>query len=344
VLYEDDLDTMKDGHGQVVLKLVPLPAVRHSLELAGRPLRTTPVRALSMDGPRVALAVSDPRGQCDRVVFWNVPWHFVARLTQPSGPTCLPKHEAGGIVDVAIAGSRAEWVTRYGRSTTLLAANIRRCQEWVVARLNASHQADRLGAVPGADRVVDLAGDGHTLIYALAGGTSSASHVGLVGHAWRDGTVPDDGTGVLQVSADRDRVAILRRDGTVAIATRGGRRIRLLRSGRALAIALRRRTLAVVTARGQLDLYNTTDGRRMHRWSAPVGVRSVDLQYGVALLTSARDIYVLNVATGRRARLAHTPTRVSAELEAPGIAYQFNRGSHGFVRFIPFSSVEAAAG
>jgi hypothetical protein len=87
IVYQDDLDVSKHrtSPGEVTLKLLPLATVRRELARVGRPVRTSPITSISMDGPRVAFAVHDPRGLCDRVLFWNIPWHFVSRLTNPGG-------------------------------------------------------------------------------------------------------------------------------------------------------------------------------------------------------------------------------------------------------------------
>jgi hypothetical protein len=66
------------------------------------------------------------------------------------------------------------------------------------------------------------------------------------------------------------------------------------------------------------------------------------VQYGTALLTAARDVYAMNLATGRTARLFHAPTRVAAEIEAPGAAIQYNVGGRGFLRFVAMSRIESS--
>ena len=96
-----------------------------------RPFKSSPIIAIAMDGARVAMAVHDPSGRCDYVLFWNVGWHYMTRLTRARGATCLPAHAPGGITNVAIAGSRAVWTVSYGGSTRVIAAAITDCQEWV---------------------------------------------------------------------------------------------------------------------------------------------------------------------------------------------------------------------
>ena len=348
VLYQDDLDVSKNrsaasrmfanaaqseiAERRVTLKLLPLATVRRELSRAGRPIQTSTINAISMDGPRVAFAVSDPRGSCDRVLFWNIPWHFVSRLTQASGPTCLPSHQPGGITDVAIAGSRAVWTTQYGHTTRVLAASIIKCEEWVVARPGTRVQ-----------RVAGLAGDGGVLTYALTPGRASrggTSSVGFVPRAWRGAQLVSSSNATVAVSVDSDRVAILHGDGTVAVVTRAGLPVGRVHLAGARAIALRRDTLAVLTP-GRLGMYRVRTGERVAIWNVAPGATSVDLHYGIALITAGRDVYALDVETGRTAHLLRAPARATAELEAPGAVVQFNAGGHGHLRFLSMSWIEA---
>ncbi len=339
VVYQDDLDKGKHSSGRIILKLITLDAVRADLEAAGQPLRTSVIRSISMDGPRVAVAVSDPRGLCDRVLFWNIPWHFLARLTQPSGPTCIQRHAPGGITSVALAGSRAEWTITYGTRTELIAADIVNCQEWVVTRL-----ADR----PGGDQLIGMSGDGRLLAFALTRHERELrgnSSLGIVGETFRNRTVADGGATPVAVSADSHRVATLRQDGTVDVRTREGRVTMRLAATAPTAIALRRNRVAVLTATGRLDVYSVLTGRLLRSLRAPAGARkSIDLYYGIAVVTAGTDVYAIDVESGMTVRVAHAPARVRAEIEAPGIAYQYNAGGHGYLQFVPLSRLDAALG
>ena len=114
IVYQDDLYKRDDGKGRVVMKFVPRAAVEREIAAGGQPIGTGGiVRDFSMDGQRVAIAVADPRGICDRVLFWNIPWHYVSRLTSSTEATCAPGHARGGITHVALGGITAEWVTTY---------------------------------------------------------------------------------------------------------------------------------------------------------------------------------------------------------------------------------------
>ena len=322
----------------MTLKLVPLDTVRSELsrvggDQLGNPVQTGSITSISMDGPRVAFAVSDPRGRCDQVMFWNIPWHRVSTLSQPSGPTCLPTHAAGGITNVAIAGSRAMWTTTYGNTTRLIAASIIKCVEWVVARPTSA-----------GTRLTGLAGDGSILAYGLGaavGAGKAASSVGIVPQAWA-GLQIDRATAVVRsVSVDSNRVAVLRSDGTVSVLTRGGRLVRRMQVGSARAIALRPGALAVLSRRGTLAVYRPETGRRIRTWNVGPGATSLDMHNGIALVTTGRDVYSFDVVTGKTARLFQAGGNVAAALESPGAVVEYNTGGRGYLRFLPMSWIES---
>jgi hypothetical protein len=55
------------------LEFVPRSGIESEVRRDARPLRIGgAIRSLAMDGPRVALAVRDRTGRCDRVMYWNV--------------------------------------------------------------------------------------------------------------------------------------------------------------------------------------------------------------------------------------------------------------------------------
>jgi hypothetical protein len=331
VVYQDDLDLAmrRAAPHSVTLKLLPTAVVRNELARTGRQIGTSRINAIAMDGKRVAFVVHDPAGNCDKVLFWSIQWHFVARLTERVGPTCLPAHAAGGITNVAIAGERAAWTTHYGTSTRVLAASIIDCVEWVVGRPTSNGR-----------QVAGLSGDDNTLAFAVAG-SAGASNVALVPSRWRASSIARSNSRVVAISADGGRVAALREDGTVAVVTRGGRPMHRIAVGHASALSLHMHTLAVLE-QGTLDVYDVRSGRLLHTWRVPSNATSVDLQYGIAVLAAGRDVFAVNAASGRTARLLHAPGSVRAQIEEPGAAVQFNVGTRGYLRFIPMSVIEAS--
>lgn len=116
VLFHDGESKLALRAGRTVVEHLTRAAVAATIARTARPLVTGgPIRSLSMDGPRVALAVGDTGGRCDRVLYWNVAWNPAQRVSAPSGPTCLVRPQGVEIPSVAIGGFRAEWlVTQNG--------------------------------------------------------------------------------------------------------------------------------------------------------------------------------------------------------------------------------------
>jgi hypothetical protein len=342
VVYQDDLFRHSPRHGRAstLLKFVPMAGVRRAIEVAGTPISTPgAIRAMAMDGPRVALAVADPRGVCDQIRFWNIAWNFTSRLTQKSGPTCTGRHAPGGITDVRIAGARAEWVTTYGDRSTVLAASIIRCQEWVLARLKPGS---------GGDTLTGLAGDGPTLAFAITRHERELRGMADVA-ALRSDTEARARTVVggrllpRGLAADFRRIAILQAGGAVEIRTTDGLLLSHFSVGDVRAVALRANRL-VALGDNVVYIFNATTGKLLRGWRVPAGARShIDVQFSVAAFTRGNTVYALDLQTGRVVALAQAPASVlNAQIEAPGIAYAFNQNGQGHVRFIRFADIEAA--
>jgi hypothetical protein len=342
VVYQDDLFRHSPHHSRAstLLKFVPIAGVRRAIEVAGTPI-TTPglIRAMAMDGPRVALAIADPRGVCDQVRFWNVEWNFSSRLTQKSGPTCTGRHAPGGITDVRIAGVRAEWVTTYGNRSTVLAASIIRCQEWVLARPKPG---------PGGDTLTGLAGDGPTLAFAITRherelrGTAEVAALRGNSEA-RTHTIVGGRLLPRALAADSRRIAILQGDSTAEIRDSSGFLVSHFSVGDARTVALHSNRL-VALGSNTVSVYNATTGELLRYWRVSKGLRPrIDMQFGIAALTRGNAVYALDLQSGRLAALAHAPGAVlNAQIEDPGIAYAYNHNGRGHVRFIRFSSIETA--
>jgi hypothetical protein len=336
VVYEDDTARYRRGPHGWLLKVIPRAAVDSALDAAGKPISTAgPIRAFAVDGPRVALAVGDLSGTCDRIVFWHIPWHFKSQITSGTEATCPPMHASGGITSVAIGNSRIEWVTRYGASTTVLAASTIACKEWVVTRLRSE---------PGGDSLGGVAGDRGVLAFALGRHERElrgASSLATVGGRWRARTIADGGGIPTAVSVDGNRIATLRQDGTVDVRRRDGSLVREL-APKAVSISLRDDRLVVLTREHTVAVYSVPTGAELGRWPTPAGTRpEIDVYYGVAVLTSGRTVYALDLATGRRVVIARAPTDVHAAIEAPGIVYVFNQSGQGHARFVPMRVIEA---
>jgi hypothetical protein len=277
----------------------------------------------------VAYAVRDPEGVCDTLRLWNVPWNVGGKITRSSGPTCLPTHAPGGIRDVAIAGTRAAWTTAYGGTTRVLAASSKACEEWVVSRPAA------------AERVVGLAGDGKVLAYALAAPGRSSTGVAVVSSSWRGLRIARLQHRASSLSVHGHRIAALDTQGNVSITRPGGKAVAVVRVGPARAIALRPNVVVALGNHGSLRVYSISSGRRLASWRVSPTATSLDVEFETAVVTAGRDVYAVNLRTGRTTRVFRAPARVKAEIESPGIVVQYNAGGEGHLDFLPMGDIEA---
>jgi hypothetical protein len=336
VVYVDDLYKGKRGNGRTTLKFVPTRAVAQRLVNVARPLVTRgPIHAFAMDATRVGVAVDDPERSCDSVIFWNVPWHFdidVTKLLMPRRLTC-PTRGGPRITQIAFGGVGLEWVADYGGTTKLLTATLVNCDIRIVSS--------------GA-RVAGVAGDGSVLAYALDGRADARGSLALVSlqhHHVDHGVFPGRTLARLTVralAADAGRVATVDTNGRIELRTARGHLLRALRVPGTVAVALHGDDL-VALGGAQLRVLDAASGRVVHAWKVSAGARpELDVHYGVAVIAIGRSVVAVDLATGRRAVVARAPGAVHAQIEAPGIAYRYNAGGHGFVRFVPFAQIERA--
>ena len=308
-----------------ILKFVPTSALAGELEAVGRPVHAGGViRSFSMDGTRIALAVSGGASGCDRVVFWDVPWRSVEQVSQQHGVTCAATGASRRITQVALGGARAQWVTSQHGSPVVVAADDIGCQEWVIRRL-----AD----LPGVS-LHGIAADGANVAFALAGRGSSS--VGVLTGSYRGIGIYGVRGLVRAISADGFRTAVLSGHRIQVHGAHGGTFRTIVAPG-ATAVALRGNMLVATTATGRLDVYAGT--MLAHSWRLPAGtLPHVDLQYGIAVVTTPRAVYAIDAATGRTALLATTPSTPRAQIESIGVGYVYGN----WATVIPMTRVEAA--
>jgi hypothetical protein len=337
VFYQDDEFKRDQTRGIVRLKFVPTRGISTVIDRAQRPVQTHGrIASLAMDGPRVALAVADPNHSCDRVLYWNVAWRPVQRISAPNGPTCvLRRHTA--IDRVAIGGFRAAWLRSSGSEQAIVAGSPR-CQEWVIRRLHSG---------PGGDTVTAVAGDRQTLAFAITRHQRElrgTSEIAVISSRFRALDIASR-TGVPeQLAVDGQRVAVLWDDEFVEVRGLRGRVLQKFELGAARAIALSGDTLLALRA-GRLDVYSLRTAERVAAWAVPANVVGVDVQYGVAIFHSDHVVYALDLGSGRRAVLGRAPSSiVAAQIEAAGVAYAYNQGARGIARYVPIAAVLRAVG
>jgi hypothetical protein len=326
MVFQDDLYKRRSAR-RSLLKFLPRASLLHALRPFG-PLRV-PARIgdFSLDGRSVVFVQKDPKGDCDRIGVWTIPWHYSTDLMDEP-PICPERHAPGGITALALGGQFVEILTTYGNVQTLISSTFVHCVEKVVARTRLGHGSIQL-----------LAGDSLTLAYALRP-RSGATRIASLHASRAAGTtlLPS----ALRLSVDRGLIAVLRGDGRVDV-LRGGRVVRTFERTGARGIALRGGQLTVLTRAGTLDTYAVANGGLVHRWRAPEGSSTAfDVHYGVAALTSGRRLYGINLATGKRRVLLAAPHALRAHLDDIGVVYAYNAGRGGVLGFIPFAAVERA--
>jgi hypothetical protein len=334
IVYQDDL-YKRASRARAVLKFVPFATVDRALRPAG-PLRVpATIGDFAMDGRSVIFAMRDPTGRCDRIGLWTIPWHYSTELMDEP-PICPERHAAGGITALALGGQYFEVVTTYGNVQTLISSGIVRCIERIVTRA-------RLRAGGGGTRIGSLAADGSAMAYALGPQRAQGGAPGTIGFLAGMkpiGTATSESAPV-QLSADRGELAILRADGRVEVRS-GSRVVATFEPEAARAVALRAGQLAVVTRGGRLNVYDVKVGRLLRSWAVPANASSVDVHYGVAVVSAGHTVLALRLATGRRGVLLRAPRQVRAHLDDVGVVYRYNVGRSGLLGFIPFASVERA--
>jgi hypothetical protein len=308
------------------LKFVPLDGIAHEVDMNTLPLVTGgSIRSISMDGPRVAVAVRDPAGRCDRVLYWNVLRAPFQRISAPVGPTCVPDR-ATAISSVAIGGFRAEWLAHSSAGAALVVGSPK-CQEWVVRRLAAG------------ERVTAMAADGATIAFA------DTHTVAVVVGKYSARTILTARVSPTALAVSGKLVATALDDGTVVVRTISGRHVARLHVGAVRAIALDNGRLAVLRA-GAIDVYGLASGKRVRTIETPgVTSASLDVQYGIATVAAGYEALAIDLATGRVAIVGSAAAPIiGTTIEAPGVAYASPTGDHGTATFVPLSRVKVLLG
>jgi hypothetical protein len=322
----------------ISLKFVPRSGLDAEIAKDARPLRTGgAIRSVSMDGPRVALAVRDRAGRCDRVMYWNVLRAPVQRISGPDGPTCVPGRPTG-ISAVAIGGLRTEWLAQSGNRAALVVGSVL-CQEWVVRRLLAGH---------AGESVVGMAADGRTLAFAITEQQRELrglASVAVVAGTYSVRTILSGRLQPVALAVDGHLVATALADGTADVRTSFGRSVADLRVGTVRAIALSGGKLVALRS-SSLDVYDVASGKRIHTVKLPhVTIDALDVQYGIAVVASGRSALAVDLTTGSKALVGRAAgPLVGAMIERPGVAFASTSGDRGVATFVPVAKVEALLG
>jgi hypothetical protein len=330
IVYEDNLYHRRAKAGITTLKFVPMRAVKHDLSAVGHTLRAPGfVRSFAMDGPRVSLTLAGAGRACDRIMHWNIPWHYTSFISQPGvpAPTCPRDRTAAPKVgSVALGGLGSAWVLGSGPQSTLVRENSVACVERVIDR----------------GEISSVVGDRGLIVYLRR--TRAAWEIGSAG--WQSSRdIATLMTPVRALAVQGDRIALLRADGRVEIRSRWGSLLSTFATPLATSLSLSGATVTVLTRSHTLDVYDAQSGRLEHSWRVAGSSRGpVDVQYGVAVLTQGTAVVGIRLSSGKSVVLAQSPATVHAQIEEPGVAYQYNLHGRGFIGFVPLAKIERLLG
>lgn len=263
---------------------------------------------LAADGERVAFANEyQGHSSCSGAATWNISSGRRVNLTVPTAALCEGDIGGVSVESIAIAGRRVVWSVS-GGSNTYRASGV------FVGRVGGS----RPRRVAHAE--IDVGGSRQDYVGHVAGGGSRILYLSWTFRS--DGTrrsellweVPSAGPprrlaevpGVVALTVDRDRVGVLRDEGTLVLLDRSGRVVRRLsvaaarplRSSRGPDIALDG-DIAVVRGRRALVAVHIVSGRLLRSWrlrsseieGEPL-TRGLDVSRGI-VSSSGREVLVL---------------------------------------------------
>jgi hypothetical protein len=209
----------------------------------------------------------------------------------------------------------------------------------------------------GGGYLGNLAGDGSLLVYntwkeiGRAGAVKQPNlwRVAVQGRA-RTRLLLRGPNAVHVVAVDAGRIAVLRKDGMLAILNERGKRMTAFRLGWKGVEAVRLTGSRVIVLRGTtVEVRDARRGTLTNRWPAArsiAGISLEDAHGNFAVYTSGIAIHLLRLSDGRDRVLAIAKQAgpANAELEPEGLYYSYNEtGSArpGRVAFVPFRELTA---
>ena len=314
----------------------PLPPTEHVLD-ANTVATSTPVSALSADGPRVAFDPRPTLTDCEHVVVW-APGGDLTRLGNLPAP--CPGYD-GGFPSLVLAGSRAAWLSASGDE---------RCE----FALKSATLADPVprgvsgGEIYGAScefRDTDhLRGDGDLLVF-----NDEPEHA-----TWlvQLGTGPDKCGEIVCTTLRKGRQAApvdsvsgaliaTRTHAAVAVLDEHGALVRNFRFSPADIYAARLDAGRLVIARSYtIESYDVASGAQELSRPIPAGYQLTDVDGGIAVLRRPESVILLRLGDGASLTLTPGEGHVLADLEGPGLYYSFaTEDGGGRVVFIPRSEL-----
>jgi len=311
-----------------------------------------PIATLAMDGPRVAYAVGK------KVYVWNT-------LT---GATTLMKGKYGAHTsEVAIAGTRVAWITRY-----VIGNSYQTDERLYTAPIGARSKLLASGRryLSGSETaptwygrwIAGAVGSGKTLAVSTWWSARDGTCVGQRLNLITSKGLAQIGVGpgvIMSESADGGRIAVLRSEdawplygataaleapATVGVYAANGTLLRQLTPSSAEAIALSGDTLVVLTQTRTFEVYKWKSGALVHTWPVVASARPLHqvshvagygqlAVYSTYYSGSTRKLHVLRLTTGKDIVLATARGTGYYERDAAigprGLVYLVNYHQHG---------------
>ena len=323
------------------------------------------LRLLAMDGGRVVydlpgdpLAKSRER-RCNRVRVWMIATGRTRTVSGRRTCTADSTSTGAGVRELALAGSRVAWIRNVGGNTEsddeLYAASLARSPE---RRLASAFRHGDVDCVLTGRWLGGLVGDRNLLVYnawttaaadpGQAGSCAMKATSGALRRIVGATTSPiAAGTDVLVArDADAGRIAVLGRDGRVALYSPRHVLLRTFAAARAVELALAGDFLAVLTRTGRLEVFSVGTGALVRTLGAPRGAAHLDAASGVAAYAVGRSLHVVQLRTGKDVVLAAgRRSIVDVAIENPGVAYGYDLpwsrrvGSRARIVFVPMARV-----
>ncbi len=340
-----------------------------------------PVTALALNGNRVAYGLGSTDGHATgQVSVWSL-GTGKTRTVSGRRTSTWPYNYAGGLSEVALAGSRVAWTVRTGANTystdLLLTSSLASPHERQVASVQRTGaDCGSMGPRCAGNWIGGLVSTGGRLLvnrYTTAG--HGSGKVDGVDHAVMSGALYSlagttlqhvaSGTGTVAAAyGDHARVAVLRPNGSVGVYTSAGKRLlSLTPTPRAAEVALNGRNLLVLEYGGTLALYDSTTGALRTTFKTRGEsklVQNLGVQGNVAIYTTGvgfglgdftnSTLHAVNLSSGKDSVIGRFGTGVAAviglaRIDTAGVVYSSSRvEDNGRLVFLPWARVAAAVG
>ena len=309
------------------------------------------IESIDMDGARVAYAVRGP--DCTKVFVWNVVTQGAAVVSGKQTCGADSTSTGAGVREIAVAGVRIAWIVNSGGNTesfdVLYTATLPRPKE---RRLASALRTGDVDGVLTGNWIGGLVGDLELLAVTTwqtdaTGGITGAAlrRIGLKGLS----TLSTGLQSYKTAAADTRRIAITRRDGTVALHLPTGEQLREIVPSSLKEAALQGGDLVVLTAANTVEAYSAATGKRRATWPVAAGAARLDVASGRAVYAVGGTVHLVRLADGKDVSLPAAPRAIEGlEIEASGIVYAYNtiRGGRevGNLAFVPMAKATSLLG